>query len=316
MASFESFLWVALLANLLLGVANIIAKNILANKLQDAMAFYYLQAASAIPIFFSAAILLEEFQVDVEVLIISAISAIFVSIGYFFFFFGLRHEDVSIGGSITSSSRIPLALILGFLVFGEFYGFEILLLIGLIFFGALLTSISEDLPLRSLLSPRNRGAIIFFSAALFWALSNTVIRAGRATADPLTLLFLRQVFIFLILLILYPLVFETLGGDPNSFRDRIKIFQALKWICLYNLVLVIAIGGVFYALGFSLSLTEAMSPMEGVMSLILAVVISRIRKEVVQESHSPKIYTIRALGMLIVVISVGMLLVFDPQEGN
>lgn len=314
MASLETFLWIALIANLLFGVANIIAKNVLANKLQDAMAFYYFQAASAIPVFFLAAILLEEIQVSIEVLFISAISAIFVSIGYFFFFFGLRHEDVSIGGSITSSSRIPLALILGFLFFGEFYGLEILFLMGLIFFGALLTSISEELPLRSLISPRNRGAIIFFPAALFWALSNAVIRAGRTNIDPLTLVFFRQVFIFLILLVLYPLVFETLGGDPNSFRNRKTIVQALKWICLYNLVLVIAIGSFFYALGFSLSLTEAMSPMEGVLSLILAVVISRVRKEVVQESHSSKIYTIRALGMLVVVISVGLLLVIGPQE--
>ncbi|MCW3974660.1 MAG: DMT family transporter [Candidatus Bathyarchaeota archaeon] len=298
----EFFMIAAIFTGFFFALRNIVNKYTIANRMKG-LAFFYLSTAITIIAFpiiswTVSPMMFPSFN--------SLLLLIFASVTYFvgslIFFYALSLGDVTTAGPILST-RPMLIIPLSFILLDEFYGYEVIAWIFLIVFGAIMTSWNEGMELKSLY--RNKTLWLFFTTTFLWAMQNISSKPVLQEIDNFN--FTGWIHIFSIPLFLACTPFVLKKSIKNDLKRNLK--STLPYAILANVFLYGSFITMFFAMKFSVSLSEALIATHGVFIVILGFIISQINPKLIAEKHTKQTYMFRLIGAVLIFIGAYNILV-------
>ena len=182
---------------------------------------------------------------------------------------GFKEGNASIGG-IFVSSRIIVSIPLAFFFLQEFFPPITYFWIVLILVGVLMVSWEKGILVTDVLLLRGKGVIWFLLTIVFWGVGNTVVGTLNNRFPIMGLMLIRLSFILFLMLTTYTFLNQRLGdGRPLPRSPRL-----MGWIFGYVLILAVADIGFIFALGESVTLSEAISALEGLFIFLMVLFMS------------------------------------------
>ncbi len=292
----------AIFTGFFFALRNIVNKYAIANRMKG-LAFFYLSTAITIIAFpiISWTISPMRFPSFNSLLLL-----IFASVTYFggslIFFYALTLGDVTTAGPILST-RPMLIIPLSFIFLNEFYGYEVIAWIFLIVCGAIMTSWNEAMSLKKFY--RNKTLWLFFITTFLWAMQNISSKPVLQEIDNFNFTGWLHIFSMPLFLACTPFVLKK----SEKFDLIRNLKPTLPYAILANAFLYGSFITMFFALKFSVSLSEALIATHGIFIVILGFVISQINPKLIAEKHSKQTYLFRLTGAILILIGAYNILV-------
>lgn len=239
-------------------------------------------------------------NLDIESLLIISLSGCFVFIGFVLFYMGLMEGNTSAAAVITSS-RVILSVIIGFLFFMEQFPIVYYFWIILILIGVFLVSWSPEVNFQDIVLFKTNGAGFFVVSVASWAIANSFIRILNNSIFLFTLIVIKLVVIVSLSFFTYPLFNKYYKQHYPDYRERNFPSTTFWKISIYLVFFIIADLLITYAVGESLTITESISTLQGVIVFIIVILLSLNGKlrDILDEELSKRTVVIRGLGILI-----------------
>ncbi|MFX1247136.1 MAG: EamA family transporter [Promethearchaeota archaeon] len=231
-------------------------------------------------------------------------SAIAIFAGLVTFYIGLHRGNVSAGGVIISS-RVIVSIILAWLFLNERFPFNSYLFIILVFIGVLMVSWERELRLEEIFLFKSSGSGWFVIAVIFFAIGNAFIRLLSNQINVLTQLVLRLTFLLFATLLLYPFLNRKIG-DKKSLKETVGNLKLVSQAILYVALIMIADITTTLAIGESLTITEAITALEGLFVFIFMILIAQNKtlRKALQEPFDKKTLAVRFLGVVVATMGI------------
>lgn len=231
-------------------------------------------------------------------------SAMVIFAGLVTFFIGLNEGNVSTGGVIVSS-RVIFSVFLAWLFLNERFPFNSYLFILVVFLGVLLVSWQKELRLADTFLFKSSGSGWFILAVVFFSLGNAFIRLLSNQINVLTQLVFRLTFLLIATLVFYPILNRRIG-DKRPLKDTVKKSKLVLQAIIYVILIMIADIATTLAIGESLTITEAITALEGLFVFIFIFLIAQNKtfQNALQEPFDRKTLTVRFLGVIIATIGI------------
>ncbi len=298
----EVFLF-PLVAALLFSAGSIFDKFISENKMPHSTAYFFLQSLFAITFFPVLATLIFGFEVPSMALMpLILFAAITANIGFFLYFYIVREYDISSVGPLAQT-KLLFAIPLAYLFLNEFYGFEALALMLLIFPGAILTTYSKKFSLKSLLL-NNRLLIIALAMAFFWALSDLPVKAIVSEIQPATFMIWRYLLSIPVIAVFALFLFK--GDAKKTFVQSFK--SAAPFGIIATIIGFTGMMFLFTAYKFSYTIPSALVLSQGIFVFAIAFILSRVKSSLIDEKHELRVYAVRLAGVALIVSSIFLLM--------
>jgi drug/metabolite transporter (DMT)-like permease len=293
----EFFMIAAIVAGLFFALRNIVNKYAIENKMQ-AVPWFYLYTALSLAVFpiISWSISPIVFP-SVNSLVLTTIAASAAFTGGLIFVYALSIGDITTANPVLSTR--PIFIIpLSYIFLREFYGFQIIGWILLIVLGAILTSWNEGMNFKNWLKNKSLG--LFFATCLIFAFMGIASKPVLQEMDYINYLSWFHIMQIPLLLIFMPFVMKN--NEIVGFKGKWK--QVMPSAILEIALLYISLVAMFFALKFSVSLTEAFVATQGLFTVILGVLVSRINPKFLGENHSIRTYLTRLIGAALILVGV------------
>ena len=287
----------AIVAGLFFALRNIVSKYAISNRM-PAVPWFYLYTALSLAVFPIISWSMSPIvfpSVNSIVLTIIASAASFT--GGLIFVYGLNIGDITTANPILSTRPI-FVIPLSFILLHEFYGFQVIGWILLIVFGAMLTSWNEEMNAKNLLKNKSLG--LFFATCLIFTFMSIASKPVLQEIDYINYLGWFNVMQIPLLLFFMPFVMKK--NEIADFKKKWKL--AIPTAILEITLLYISLVAFFFAVKFSVSLAEAFVATQGLFTVILGVLMSRINPQVLGENHSIRIYLTRLIGAALILAGV------------
>lgn len=298
----EVFLF-SLAAAFLFSIGSLFDKFILENKMPNALAYFFLQSIFAVTLFPLTSFLLFGIEIpEPFTFVLILFAAIAVNIGFLFYFKLVKRFDLSSVGPLTQT-RPLFAIPLGAFFLNEFYGFEALLLMLLIFAGALLTTYSKEFSIRAFLL-ENKILFLALLMTLFWVIAD--LPAKLIMQDISAASFMIWRYLFSIPIIAIMAIF-LLKKEPKT----VFVKNAAKTIPFALVAAAIGFTGImflFIAYSFSYTIPSAVVSSQAMFVFIIAFIVSRIKPSIIEERHPLGVYLVRFLGVILISSSIYFLM--------
>ncbi|MFX1283527.1 MAG: DMT family transporter [Promethearchaeota archaeon] len=231
-------------------------------------------------------------------------SAMVIFTGLVTFFIGLNEGNVSTGGVVVSS-RMIFSVFLAWLFLSERFPFNSYLFILIVFIGVLLVSWQKDLRLTDIFLFKSSGSGWFIVAVIFFAIGNAFIRLLSNQINVLTQLVFRLTFLLIATLVFYPILNRRIG-DKRPLKDTVRRPKLVLQAIIYVLLIMIADIATTLAIGESLTITEAITALEGLFVFIFMFLIAQNKtfQKALQEPFDRETLTVRFLGVIIATIGI------------
>ncbi len=220
-------------------------------------------------------------------------------LAYLLMYYGLTKYDASSAAPIVSVQSI-FVIPLSFIFLGEYYGLVVTFWILIAIVGAVMTSWDEKIKIGQLISQKNKALWIFLMVALLYASGNVVVKPALGFVSNYNFLFWRQLAWFTALIALMPLIFhenERLCLVRDWKRAIIPLSLAI-FLQFFGYVLM------FYAFGISVQITTGLMATTGLFAVIIGFLLSKSRIGFVIEKHNARIYLVRLIGALMILLSI------------
>ena len=279
-----------------------IAKYIISKKMTNYISFIYLQGVMIVILFPILSYLITPNQIffpPTEVVPYAIISGGTSIAGYLLMYYGLNKYDASSAVPIIGVKPIfiiPLSIIL----LGEFYGMDVIIWILITMLGAIITTWDERIKVTQMFSTHNKALWIFLATAFLHTSGNIAVKPAMKAVTSFNFLIWREFAWFGVLLILIPFIFHK--KERECLRKYWK--GALLSSLLAILLQYLGYTSMFYALGFSVQISEGLFATQGLFAVIIGFVLSKLGSGVVQERHSGRIYLVRLMGALLILFAI------------
>jgi len=297
--------WVLLplAAAFLFAIGGIFDKFIVENKLPNAISYFFLQLFIAVLTWPIMASLIFGFQIPSPgSLLLILFAAITSNIGYVIYFWLVKNHDISSVGPLAQT-KLLFAIPLAFVFLGEFHGFEALLLMLLIFVGAMLTTYSKGFSVRKLILD-NRLLVVALAMSLSWALADLPIKYLVEEITPASFLTWRYILSGPVILLFALFLFKKEARE--TLRANIK--RTIPFSVLAATIGFVGILALFTSYEFSYTIPSAVVLSQGMFVFVLALVLSRLRTKVIREKQPLLVYAIRLAGVILISSSIWFLI--------
>jgi drug/metabolite transporter (DMT)-like permease len=298
----EPFMVYAVSSSLFFALFLFAAKYIISNKMDNYISFIYLQGIMIVILFPIISYLITPNQIflpPVEVIPYAIISGGTSIVGYLLMYYGLNKYDASSAVPIIGVKPIfiiPLSIVL----LGEWYGLDVVFWILLTMFGAIITTWDERVKVRQMFSAKNRALWIFLVVAFFHTTGNIVVKPAMKIVSNFNFLVWREFAWFGVLLVLIPMIFHE-----NEWASLRRDWRGALWPSLIAILLqYFGYLSMFYALGFSVQVSEGLFATQGFFAVTIGFMLSRLSSGLVRESHTGRIYLIRLIGALLIMVAI------------
>jgi drug/metabolite transporter (DMT)-like permease len=298
----EFYMIVAIAAGLFFALRNTLSKYAISNCMRP-VSWYYLYTALGLIIFPIVSWMISPpILPSVQSMILITISAAAAFVGSLIFIYALEKGDVTTAMPILST-RPMFVLVLSFVFLQEFYGLGLVVWALMIVVGAILASFSEGVGLKKILRSRNLGTFLFVTI-----LYSTMSIAGKPVLQEITsynYLGWWNLVQIPMLLIFMPFVFKK--AEKDDFK---KNWRRTMPIALVEIVfLYLSTVAMFYSIKFSASITESLAATQGLFTVVIGFLLSFVNPKLLAEKHTKKIYLLRLIGALLILIGVYEILV-------
>lgn len=219
--------------------------------------------------------------------------SLFFLLGNICFFTAIFSLDASVFSPFFQLQAAFLA-ILAYVFLGERFPLGNYLWIALALTGAVLITIDEHMSLRSFLQ---RAIFLIIAMQLFHAISNMFAGFILRFTDFWNLMWWPALvsMIFIIL-------FTTF---VNGLKVKVR-WKQLRPLLLTNAITFVGGLSLFRAFQENVTISGVLSLMSGPITFFIAIVFSRIKPKLL-EHHSPTVYTVRALGIILLLFGAAKL---------
>jgi drug/metabolite transporter (DMT)-like permease len=225
---------------------------------------------------------------SVEVLKLLAISVAAFLLGYYFFFSGIFETDASSFAPLFQM-QAGLVGLLAFIFLGERFPTQNYLWMLLLIIGGIFVSFNEKMTFKSFF---NKGIFFILMMQVLHAFSNLLVGFSLKSITPIQFLFWEDILIGLVFLLFY------------LFKKPRMNYSAKQIAPMFLSTYIVGIGIICLFQAFSQNLT--ISSVIGLLSAPIVFVISIIASHfspTFLEHHSPKVYAVRAIGLLIIFLA-------------
>jgi drug/metabolite transporter (DMT)-like permease len=231
-------------------------------------------------------------------------SAMAIFAGLVSFFIGLHKGNVSTGGVIVSS-RVIVSIFLAWIFLNERFPFSSYLFILVVFIGVLMVSWQKELRLEEFILFKSSGSGWFIVAVTLFAIGNAFIRLLSNQINVLTQLVFRLTFLLIATLLFYPLLNRKIG-DRRHLKETLRKPKLVLQATIYVALIMISDFAITLAIGESLTITEAITALEGLFVFIFMILIAQNKtlQKALQEPFDKKTLSVRFLGVIIATIGI------------
>jgi uncharacterized membrane protein len=291
----------AILAGIFIAFGRILDKWVLTNRLRKSSQYFFVWSmwlfvfSALIPFLFT-----KVFVPSFDLLVFIFLSGLFHVIGFLTFYKALSMGDVSSVAPLTNL-RIVFLIPLTFFFAGEFYGISSVFLIIVTFLGGLLVTWNEKVKVRNLLSVKNAVFWLLMFTVFIWIISDLFAKSVLVRGvDSWNFNLWRDASAIFWLLLLFPIFFKN---------ELHSISLSLRKSSVYSLAAsgLFYVGIIFYFMGVSstLQLTTVSSvAAQALVTFFAGFIISSVAPKLLKEKHTKKIYAIRFLGVVLMLVSV------------
>jgi drug/metabolite transporter (DMT)-like permease len=278
------------------------AKYIISKRMKNYISFALLQGIIIIILFpiFSYIIKPNEvFLPPLEIVPYALISGGTSILAYLLMYYGLTKYDASSAAPIVGTQSIFIVP-LTYVFLREYYGLVVVLWILIAMIGSIFTTWDESIKTRQLLSPKNKALWIFLLVSFLYASGNVAVKPAMKIVSNFNFLIWREFAWFGVLLILLPFIFHN--EEKNIFKRGLK--DATIPMVLVVSILYFGYIGLFYALGVSVQITGGLAASTGLFAVIIGFLISKTKSGITLEKHSNRIYFVRLIGAILILIGI------------
>ena len=293
----ELFMIAAIATGFFFALRNIVNKYAIENRMR-AIAWFYLFSTIniiALPIISWAISPIVFPSSQSWPLIIFASTTGFI--GTLIFIYALTMGDVTTAMPVLSTRPIFIVP-LSFFFLGEFYGYGVIGWILLIVFGAILASWNVGMKPKDLYG--NKALGLFFVTTILWALMNISSKPVLQEMDSLNLIGWFHIFNAPLLLAFMPFVLNK--SEKMDLKNHWR--PTLPYAILGNIFYYASFITMFFAVKYSVSLSEALIATQGVFAVLIGFLISQISPRLIAEKHTKLTYLFRSLGSILILIGV------------
>ena len=287
----------AITAGLFFALRHIVNKYVLANQMKSIAWFYYYTSISIVVFPIVSWSISPIILPSTHAWFFIILSSIAGFIGSLIFILALDLGDVTTGMPVVSTKPI-FVLPLSFIFLDEFYGYRVIGWIFLIVLGAIMTSWDERTKLKDLF--RNKALGPFFVTTILYALMGVLSKPALQEIDHFNFISWMHVVQVPLLLVFLPFVLNK--SQKIDFKNHWK--QTLPYAILENVFLYGSVITFFFALKFSVTLTEALVASSGAFTVVIGFMLSRINPNLIAEKHPKNIYLLRLIGAIMILIGV------------
>ncbi|MCW3974857.1 MAG: EamA family transporter [Candidatus Bathyarchaeota archaeon] len=298
----EIFVLYALISSLFWAIFTFVAKYLIQNRMKNYISFALLQGIIVIILFpiFSYIIKPNEvFLPPLEIVPYALISGGTSILGYLLLYYGLTKYDASSATPLTGTQSIFIVP-LTYIFLGEYYGLIVILWILIAMIGGILTTWDEKIKLSELLSPKNKALWFFLFVAFLYAVGNVVVKPAVKIVSNFNFLIWREFAWFGVLLILMPFIFHE--RERDALREGWK--STIIPMVLATSILYFMYISFFYALSVSVQITGGLAAATGLFAVIIGFLVSKTKSGITLEKHSNRIYFIRLIGAILILIGI------------
>ena len=293
---------VAISTGLFFALRNILNKYIISNRMNPISWFYLYTAISVIlfPIIIWSFTPIEFPSMNLWIYIM--VSSITGFVGGLIFIYALTLGDVTTAMPILSSRPI-FVLPMSFIFLNEFYGFGVAGWIMVIVLGAMLTSWKEGMKVKDL--AKNKALGLFLFTTFLWSIMDMATKPALQQIDSFNFTSWWNLIQAPFLLIFIPFVFKE-----KEIKDLKKKWKPIfPYVLLEAMIFFASLITLFYAFKFSVSLSEALVATQGLFTVAIGFLITRINPKIIAEKHSKRIYLLRLAGSILILIGIYQILV-------
>ena len=292
----------AVAASVFFSIFTFVAKYVITKKMSSFISFIYMQGILIVVLFPIMSYVLVPKQIflpPAEIIPYAYISGATSIMAYLLMYYGLSRYDASSAVPVIGVKPV-FVIPLSFIFLQEFYGFDVVLWILMTMVGAIMTTWDEAISIRQLFSLKNKALWIFLASALLYTAGNVAVKPAMKLVSNFNFLIWRELAWFGALLALTPIVFHE--EDWESLRKEWK--GALGAVLLAILAQYFAYVLMFYSLGFSVQISEGLSGSQGIFAVLIGFLLSKTKSQMVPERHSNRIYLMRMLGALMILLGI------------
>lgn len=304
------FIFLAFIGTIVISISFVYSKLVLA-QIKNPIHMLFLQIAInyilLLIIYFPSLLLFgselnENLSINNIFIIFCSAMAIFA--GLITFFIGLHRGNVSVGGVIVSS-RVIASIFLAWLFLNERFPFNSYLFILVVFIGVLMVSWQRELGLKEMILFKSSGSGWFLVAVIFFATGNAFIRLLSNQINVLTQLVFRLTFLLIATLLSYSFLNRKIG-ERGPLKETVRNPKLVIQATIYVTLIMIADIAITLAIGESLTITEAITALEGLFVFLFMVLIAQNNtlRNALQEPFDKKTLTVRFLGVIIASIGI------------
>ncbi len=299
----QEVLILSLGAGLVFSLAALFDKFALENKMANGHAYFFLQLTTAMIFFPILSTLIFGFEIpSLPAAILIFLSTIAANIGFWLYFSLVRDYDLSSIGPLTQT-KLLFTIPLAFFVLKEFYGYEAIILMGLILVGAIFTTYSKSFSLKALLLD-NRLLFLALIMGVSWALSDLPVKMVAGEISSSSFITWRYLFSVPVLLVFGFFMFK--GKTKKTFFKDLK--KTLPFSLTSTIFVFTGTFLLFTSYALSYTITSALVLSQAIFVFIIAFVISKVKSRLIDERHSNKVYLVRLAGVLLIISSIYFLM--------
>ncbi len=241
----------------------------------------------------------EVFLPPLEIVPYAIISGGTSILGYLLLYYGLTKYDASSATPLVGTQSIFIVP-LTYIFLGEYYGLIVILWILIAMIGGILTTWDEKIKLSGLLSPKNKALWFFLFVAFLYAAGNVAVKPAVKIVSNYNFLIWREFVWFGVLIILMPFIFHE--KERYVLREGWK--STLIPMVLATSILYFMYISFFYALSVSVQITGGLAAATGLFAVIIGFLISKTNSGITLEKHGNRIYFIRLIGAILILIGI------------
>lgn len=293
---------VAIAAGLFFALRNTLNKYVISNRMRPVSWYYLYMILGLIAFPIISWLISPPVLPSASSMLLITISAAAAFVGSLIFIYALESGDVTTAMPILST-RPMFVLILSFVFLQEFYGFGLVLWVLMIVVGAILASFSESVGLKKILRSRNLG--IFLFVTILYSIMGIASKPVLQEITSYNYLGWWNLVQIPMLLVFTPFVFKK--TEKEDFKKNWK--KTMPYAIVEIAFLYLSTVAMFYSIKFSASLTESLAATQGMFTVVIGFVLSFVNPKLLAEKHTKKIYLLRLVGALLILIGVYKILV-------
>jgi len=293
---------VAIAAGLFFALRNTLNKYVISNRMRPVSWYYLYMILGLIAFPIISWLISPPVLPSASSMLLITISAAAAFVGSLIFIYALESGDVTTAMPILST-RPMFVLILSFVFLQEFYGFGLVLWVLMIVVGAVLASFSESVGLKKILRSRNLGVFLFVT--ILYSIMGIASKPVLQEITSYNYLGWWNLVQIPMLLVFTPFVFKK--TEKEDFKKNWK--KTMPYAIVEIAFLYLSTVAMFYSIKFSASLTESLAATQGMFTVVIGFVLSFVNPKLLAEKHTKKIYLLRLVGALLILIGVYKILV-------